>query len=122
MNLKLSIIIPVYNESESILTLNQQIASVVLKEKLSTEVIFIDDGSTDGSWGIIRIISKKHNKYLCVRGINFGINSGKSAALNEGFMHAQGEVIITMDGDLQDDPIEIPNFYHAISSDNFDLV
>ena len=122
MNLKLSIIIPVYNESESILTLNQQIASVVLKEKLSTEIIFIDDGSTDGSWGIIRNISKKHNKYLCVRGINFGINSGKSAALNEGFMHAQGEVIITMDGDLQDDPIEIPNFYHAISSDNFDLV
>ena len=120
--MELSIIIPVYNESDSILTLKKEISSIVFKEKLSTEIIFIDDGSTDGSWEIIRKISKKHNKYLCVRGINFGINSGKSAALNEGFMHAQGEVVITMDGDLQDDPIEIPNFYYAISSDKFDLV
>ena len=120
--MKLSIIIPVFNESDSILTLTKEISSIVFKEKLSTEIIFIDDGSTDKSWDIIKKSSKKHNKYLMVRGISFGVNSGKSAALNEGFLHAQGKVVITMDGDLQDDPKEIPSFYDAICIDNFDLV
>ena len=120
--MKLSIIIPVYNESESILTLKQEIASIVLKEKISTELIFVNDGSSDNSWEKIKKIAKKINKYLIVRGISFARNSGKSNALNEGFIHSRGNVIITMDGDLQDDPNEILSFYEAIAIDNFDLV
>jgi len=120
--LKLSIIIPVYNEGESIRTLYTEISSVVSKNEIKTELIFIDDGSTDNSWSKIKSIAKKNKKYLLVRGISFARNSGKSAALNEGFIFARGKVIITMDGDLQDDPNEIPNFYDAISIDNFDLV
>ena len=120
--MKLSIVIPVYNESDSIFALTREIYSVVSKQKISTELIFVDDGSTDESWSIIKSISKKKHKYFSIRGISFGRNSGKSVALNEGFVHAQGEVVITMDGDLQDDPKEIPNFYDSICVDDFDLV
>ena len=72
--------------------------------------------------GVLSNLFQKHNKYLIVKGISFKENSGKSAALNVGFSHALGDVVITMDGDLQDDPKEIPNFYDAIMLDGFDLV
>jgi len=120
--LNLSIIIPVFNESKSLLTLVKEISAIVIKNKIITEILFINDGSSDNSWSIIKSISKKHNKYLIVKGISFKENSGKSAALNVGFSHALGDVVITMDGDLQDDPKEIPNFYDAIMLDGFDLV
>ena len=118
----LSIIIPIYNESDSIVTLKKEIDFVVSKEKIKTELIFIDDGSTDNSWSVIKLISTKKYKYLSIKGISFARNSGKSTALNEGFIHAQGAVVITMDGDLQDDPKEIPSFYDSIHVDDFDLV
>ena len=120
--MNLSIIIPVFNESKSLLTLVKEISAIVIKNKIITEILFINDGSSDNSWSIIKSISKKHNKYLIVKGISFKENSGKSAALNVGFSHAIGDVVITMDGDLQDDPKEIPNFYDAIMLDGFDLV
>ena len=120
--MNLSIIIPVFNESKSLLTLVKEISAIVIKNKIITEILFINDGSSDNSWSIIKSISKKHNKYLIVKGISFKENSGKSAALNVGFSHALGDVVITMDGDLQDDPKEIPNFYDAIMLDGFDLV
>ena len=120
--MNLSIIIPVFNESKSLLTLFKEISAIVIKNKIITEILFINDGSSDNSWSIIKSISKKHNKYLIVKGISFKENSGKSAALNVGFSHALGDVVITMDGDLQDDPKEIPNFYDAIMLDGFDLV
>ena len=120
--MNLSIIIPVFNESKSLLTLFKEISAIVIKNKIITEILFINDGSSDNSWSIIKSISKKHNKYLIVKGISFKENSGKSAALNVGFSHASGDVVITMDGDLQDDPKEIPNFYDAIMLDGFDLV
>ena len=120
--MNLSIIIPVFNESKSLLTLVKEISAIVTKNKIITEILFINDGSSDNSWSIIKSISKKHNKYLIVKGISFKENSGKSAALNVGFSHASGDVVITMDGDLQDDPKEIPNFYDAIMLDGFDLV
>ena len=120
--MNLSIIIPVFNESKSLLTLVKEISVIVTKNKIITEILFINDGSSDNSWSIIKSISKKHNKYLIVKGISFKENSGKSAALNVGFSHALGDVVITMDGDLQDDPKEIPNFYDAIMLDGFDLV
>ena len=120
--MNLSIIIPVFNESKSILTLVKEISAIVIKNKIITEILFINDGSTDNSWDIITSVCKKHNKYLIVKGIGFKINTGKSAALNIGFIHSQGSVVMTMDGDLQDDPKEIPNFYDAIVLDGYDLV
>ena len=120
--MNLSIIIPVFNESKSILTLVKEISAIVIKNKIITEILFINDGSTDNSWRIIKSVCKKHNKYLIVKGIGFKANTGKSAALNSGFIHSQGSVVMTMDGDLQDDPKEIPNFYYAIKIDDFDLV
>ena len=120
--MNLSIIIPVFNESKSLLTLVKEISAIVIKNKIITEILFINDGSTDNSWDIIKSVCKKHNKYLIVKGIGFKINTGKSAALNIGFIHSQGSVVMTMDGDLQDDPKEIPNFYDAIVLDGYDLV
>ena len=120
--MNLSIIIPVFNESKSLLTLVKEISAIVIKNKIITEILFINDGSTDNSWDIITSVCKKHNKYLIVKGIGFKINTGKSAALNLGFIHSQGSVVMTMDGDLQDDPKEIPNFYDAIVLDGYDLV
>ncbi len=120
--MNLSIIIPVFNESKSLLTLVKEISAIVIKNKIITEILFINDGSTDNSWDIITSVCKKHNKYLIVKGIGFKINTGKSAALNIGFIHSQGSVVMTMDGDLQDDPKEIPNFYDAIVLDGYDLV
>jgi glycosyltransferase involved in cell wall biosynthesis len=115
----LSIVVPLLNEEESLPELCDWINRVCETNGYSYEVILVDDGSTDNSWGVIENISAKDNH---VKGIKFQRNYGKSAALNEGFKAAQGSVVITMDADLQDSPNEIPGLYHMIASDGYDLV
>lgn len=117
--MQISLVIPLLNEEESIQELYDWIVSVMQSNRFSFEIIFIDDGSTDRSWGIIsKIIEKDDN----VRGIRFLKNFGKSQALHAGFKEAKGDVVITMDADLQDNPDEIPELYHLISNEGFDLV
>jgi len=115
----LSIIIPLLNEGESLPELSAWIERVLTENDLSYEVIFIDDGSTDNSWNVIGNISQKNN---CFKGIKFQRNYGKSAALNEGFKAAKGDVVITMDADLQDSPDEIPELRKMIIEGGFDIV
>ena len=115
----LSIIIPLLNEDESLPELSAWIERVLTENSLSYEVIFIDDGSTDNSWNVIEDISQKNNFF---KGIKFQRNYGKSAALNEGFKAAKGDVVITMDADLQDSPDEIPELRKMIIEDGFDIV
>lgn len=115
----ISIIVPLLNEEESITELSNWIDKVCSKHQLSYELVFIDDGSTDTSWKVIEELVSGNEK---VRGIKFRRNYGKSAALNIGFEAAQGDVIITMDADLQDSPEEIPGLFNMIKKDNFDLV
>ncbi len=117
--MNLSIIIPLLNEQESLPELHQWIVKVMTTQNYSYEVIFIDDGSTDGSWQIIEQLSKE-NSY--VKGIRFLTNFGKSQALHAGFAKAKGDVIITMDADLQDSPDEIPDLYNMILNQDYDLV
>ena len=116
--MNLSIIIPVFNESESLIILSDEIHSVMLDLQHSYEIIFIDDGSTDESWRILQSLSVHDN----TKSIRFKKNIGKSSALDVGFFYAQGEVVITMDSDLQDDPREIPALYNMIKLDGYDLV
>ena len=116
---KISIVIPLFNEEESISELAQWIDKVLKKNNLSYEIIFIDDGSNDSSWSVIKNIKNDNPN---VNGIKFRRNYGKSAALNVGFSNASGDVIITMDADLQDSPDEIPELYNLITNDNYDLV
>lgn len=116
---KISIVIPLFNEEESISELAQWIDKVLKKNNLSYEIIFIDDGSNDSSWSVIKNIKNDNPN---VYGIKFRRNYGKSAALNVGFSKASGDVIITMDADLQDSPDEIPELYNLITNDNYDLV
>jgi glycosyltransferase involved in cell wall biosynthesis len=115
----LSIVIPLYNEDESIPELISWIKSVVDKMNISYETILVDDGSRDNSW---EVIVKLSSEFAFVRGIKFQRNYGKSAALHEGFKLAQGNVVITMDADLQDSPEEITELYRMISEDKLDLV
>lgn len=115
----LSIIIPLFNEEESLPELSAWIEKVVSREGLSYEIIMVDDGSTDNSWKIISSLSDNNN---CIKGIKFQRNYGKSAALNEGFKAAKGNVVITMDADLQDSPDEIPELRRMIVEDGFDIV
>ena len=117
--MNLSIIIPLLNEQESLPELHQWIVKVMTIHNYSYEVIFIDDGSTDDSWQIIEQLSKENPN---IKGIRFLTNFGKSQALHAGFAKAKGEVIITMDADLQDSPEEIPDLYKMIINQNFDLV
>jgi len=117
--MNLSIIIPLLNEDESILELYDWVVKVMRENNLSFEVIFIDDGSTDNSWQIIEQLSAKNDT---IKGIRFLRNFGKSQALHAGFEKAKGDVIITMDADLQDNPEEIPDLYNMIINDNYDLV
>jgi glycosyltransferase involved in cell wall biosynthesis len=117
--MNLSIVIPLLNEEESLKELHQLIVKVMAENNYSYEVIFIDDGSTDASWSIIQQLSAEDTN---VKGIRFFSNYGKSQALHAGFARAQGDVIITMDADLQDNPNEIPELYHMITADNYDLV
>ncbi len=116
---KISIVIPLFNEEESISELAQWIDKVLKKNNLSYEIIFIDDGSKDSSWSVIKNIKNDNPN---VYGIKFRRNYGKSAALNVGFSKASGDVVITMDADLQDSPDEIPELYNLITNDNYDLV
>lgn len=115
----LSIVIPLFNEEESLPELHRWLKEVLDREKLSHEILFVDDGSTDGSWKIVEELAAKDAH---VRGISFRRNYGKSAALNEGFKAAQGDVVVTMDADLQDSPDELPELFHMIKEDGFDLV
>jgi glycosyltransferase involved in cell wall biosynthesis len=117
--MNLSILIPLLNEEESLNELYTWIIKVMQTHKYSYEIIFLDDGSTDKSWSIIEQFSVENPH---VKGIRFMRNFGKSQALHAGFAKAQGDVIITMDADLQDSPEEIPELYNMITSGNFDLV
>jgi glycosyltransferase involved in cell wall biosynthesis len=115
----LSLVIPLLNEAESLPELHAWIKKVCEQQSLRYEVIFVDDGSTDNSWEVIEQLRLNDSN---VKGIKFQRNYGKSAALNEGFKAAQGEVVITMDADLQDSPDEIPDLVKMIRVDGFDLV
>jgi glycosyltransferase involved in cell wall biosynthesis len=115
----ISIVIPLLNEDESLGELYGWIVKTLTPTKYSFEVIFIDDGSTDRSWQVIEEMNKDDKR---VRGIKFRRNYGKSAALSSGFRAAQGDVVITMDADLQDSPEEIPELFKMITVEGFDLV
>ncbi|MFI5171094.1 MAG: glycosyltransferase family 2 protein [Chitinophagales bacterium] len=117
--MQLSLIIPVLNEEESLPELTQWIERIMQENKFSYEIIFVDDGSKDNSWKIINDLNKINS---AVKGIKFRRNYGKSAALNEGFELAQGDVVITMDADMQDSPDEIPGLYKMVVDNDFDLV
>ncbi|MBS1755673.1 MAG: glycosyltransferase [Bacteroidetes bacterium] len=115
----LSLVIPLYNEDESLPELTQWIQRVMAAHHYSYEIIFIDDGSTDNSWNIIEELRSKDSN---IKGIKFQRNYGKSAALNEGFKAALGEVVITMDADMQDSPDEIPELRNMIINEGYDIV
>ncbi len=117
--LDLSIVVPLYNEAESLPELVAWIDRVARANNLSYEAILVDDGSNDGSWEVIELLKRS---YPAVRGIGFARNYGKSAALYCGFEAARGEVVITMDADLQDSPDEIPALRHMILDEGYDLV
>ncbi len=117
--LNISVVIPLYNEVESLAELVAWIDRVAKRSSLSYEVIMIDDGSSDGSWAEVERLK---TQYPGVKGIKFSRNYGKSAALYCGFAEAEGEVVITMDADLQDSPDEIPELYRMVMEDGYDLV
>lgn len=117
--LDLSIVIPLFNEDESLPELTDWIARVMDREGFSYEIIFVNDGSTDNSWQVIKELSAKNSQ---VKAISFRRNQGKSAGLNQGFKAASGQVVITMDADLQDSPEEIPELRKMIVEDGYDLV
>ncbi|QCX38243.1 glycosyltransferase family 2 protein [Aureibaculum algae] len=117
--MNISVVIPLLNEDESLGELYDWIAKVMQAHQFSYEIIFIDDGSTDNSWQVIENLSKKDS---AVKGIRFQKNYGKSQALNAGFKITKGDVVITMDADLQDSPDEIPELYELITKNNLDLV
>ena len=115
----ISIIVPLYNEDESLPHLAEWIDRVMAEHGFDYEVIMVDDGSHDNSWQVIEDLHAKNPRY---RGVKSRRNYGKSAALNVGFGHAQGDVVITMDADLQDSPDEVPELYRMIKEDGYDLV
>lgn len=115
----ISVVIPLFNEEESIPELYEWIKRVMIEHKFSYEIIFVDDGSSDGSWNYIKNLQKVESS---VKGIKFRHNYGKSPALYCAFQKVQGDVIITMDADLQDSPDEIPELYRMIKEDGYDLV
>ena len=117
--MNLSVVIPLLNEKESLKELHDWIVSVMQSNSFSYEILFIDDGSTDGSWDVISQLGTTNPN---VKGIRFLKNFGKSQALHAGFAQAKGDVVITMDADLQDNPEEIPELYHMVINDNFDLI
>ena len=118
INIDLSLVIPLYNEEESLPELINWIIAVV-KDRYTTEIILVDDGSVDDSW---RVVMNLKQKYPQVKGLRFRRNYGKSAALSTGFAYATGNVVITMDADLQDSPDEIPLLYQMITEQGYDLV
>ena len=114
----LSVVIPVFNERESLGELHRQIGTMAETHGIDLEIIFVDDGSKDGSWNVIQHLAAKDPR---VHGIRFRRNFNKAAALQAGFLRAKGKFVITLDADLQDDPAEIPNFLKLLESD-YDLV
>ena len=119
MKTNISIVVPLFNEEESLNELSSWIDRVCVENKYNYELLFVDDGSTDESWDVIKSLKKENSN---IKGISFRRNYGKSAALNSGFQAALGDVIITMDADLQDSPDEIPELYKMISEDGYDIV
>lgn len=117
--MNISVVVPLFNEEESLPELTAWIARVMKASDLSYELIFVDDGSTDGSWSVIEGLAKSQPE---IHGIRFRRNYGKSAALHMGFKRAAGDVVITMDADMQDSPDEIPELYRMITRDGYDLV
>lgn len=115
----LSIVISLFNEEESLTELTGWIEQVMSANGYSYEIIMVDDGSTDGSWNLIKRLSEKNRN---IRGISFRRNYGKSAALFHGFKAAEGNVVVTMDADLQDSPEEIPEMYRMITEEGYDIV
>ncbi|MBG6236309.1 glycosyltransferase involved in cell wall biosynthesis [Pedobacter sp. CAN_A7] len=115
----ISIVVPLYNEEESLPELTEWIAKVMTQHQFTYELLYIDDGSTDQSWAIIEDLKRTNDN---VKGIKFRRNYGKSAALNVAFDAAQGDVVITMDADLQDSPDEIPELFRRIKEEKYDLV
>lgn len=115
----ISVVVPLYNEAESLPELTEWIKRVMNENKFTYEILYINDGSTDESWEIIK---KLQENDPCVKGVCFRRNYGKSPALNTGFQRAQGDVVITMDADLQDSPDEIPELYRMITKEGYDLV
>ncbi|MBO7540827.1 MAG: glycosyltransferase family 2 protein [Bacteroidales bacterium] len=115
----ISIVVPLFNEDESLPHLAEWITRVMNENNFTYEVLMIDDGSKDHSWEVIERLAAENP---CYKGVKFRRNYGKSAALNVGFSHAQGDVVITMDADLQDSPDEVPELYRMIKEDGYDLV
>jgi len=115
----ISVVVPLYNEVESLPELTSWISKVMAESRFSYEIILVDDGSNDGSWEMIHKLSEGNAH---IKGIRFRRNYGKSAALNTGFAKAEGNVVITMDADLQDSPDEIPELYRRITEEKYDLV
>ena len=117
--MQISVVIPLLNEEQSLAELYNWIAQVMRSNSFSYEIIFIDDGSTDNSWNTIESLVKND---AAVKGIRFNRNYGKSQALHAGFLRAEGQVVITMDADLQDNPEEIPELYNMVATQGYDLV
>ena len=117
--MQISVVVPLFNEAESLPELMQWIDRVMQTHNYSYEVIMVDDGSKDNSWQTLQSL---RTTYPSLKGIKFQRNYGKSAALNEGFKMAQGDIVVTMDADLQDSPNEIPEFYDMITKDGYHLV
>ena len=115
----ISVIVPLLNEAASLVELHDWISRVMKENGFSYEIIFIDDGSTDNSWEVIKSLASGNDAIV---GVKFRRNYGKSAALNKGFELAEGDVVITMDSDLQDSPEEIPDLYKMITGEGYDLV
>ena len=115
----ISVIVPLLNERESLPELAERVRKVMEREGYSYELVFVDDGSSDGSWDVVKDIRKENPS---VKGISFRRNYGKSAALYEGFAAAEGDIVVTMDADLQDSPEEIPGMVHMIREEGYDLV
>ena len=117
--LNVSIVIPLYNEEESLPELFSWIQKVLSEARISYELILVDDGSTDKSWQVIQSLAAEHKE---IKAIQFQRNYGKSAALQKGFEVVSGTVVLTMDADLQDSPEEIPALYAMITQEGFDVV
>ena len=115
----ISVVIPLYNEDESLRELNDWILRIMKSNHFSFEIIYVDDGSGDKSWDVIEALSAENEN---IKGIRFLRNYGKSAALNEGFKMTSGDVVITMDADLQDSPDEIPDLFRMVKEEGYDMV
>ncbi len=119
IKMNISVVIPLYNEEESLPELAEWIEKVMKENNYSYEIIFVDDGSSDNSWNVIAKLKQQNEN---IRGVKFRRNYGKAAGLYTGFDAAKGDVIITMDADLQDSPEEIPGLYKKITEENYDMV